>query len=397
MADELEADEWVYADERPTSGGQRSKIDRYQPQTTARALPNPLAKQEKLALKLDDRSDRLLFGTDWYFIFVPEQTRRLVAEAGPKRAKVNVSILFCVDYEMATSGLRHFFKDRDDCVLITVPGIEPDADEGITRRWGVGITLDQVKSLLAAAKLDADPVIQVLAAYSTGYHGMQRCILLDTLPLGDIHRIIYYDCLVRADEYPAAMQTVPAIQKLMRKDRPREIVIYDVTEGGTKRYKGNKVSPDGDIALTAQVLGASKDKQIILKHIQLTHRAPVTVVFFLQALVYARTLLEAKNRGVKLTIPKSIDAITRLLPIRGAVASDDRVLAERAKLGKVLLTKWGSDHKIKPIPAVDLKRANEAMLKHDLVGGEERGPDALTAEVLHQQFMAEFAWEYLGP
>ncbi|TDU80692.1 hypothetical protein [Streptomyces sp. KS 21] len=147
-----------------------------------------------------------------YYIFVPSMVARKVAEARRDqrpRPRINVTILWGVGGEINVHGLRAVFEDSESTILINVAGRERPA-------WGIGFGkyksthaqllgeddpgTDQLRTLMKKAGVEyADPKIRVLAAYSTGYHGMIQSINNDLLPLDDLSRIVFFDCLYRGD------------------------------------------------------------------------------------------------------------------------------------------------------------------------------------------------------
>jgi hypothetical protein len=132
-----------------------------------------------------------------YAIFVPDKAR----QQGQSKAIAKVTLLFCVGAEINRHGLRSFFADSPDRVLITVPGVEVDTTRGLLKPWGVGITTEQIRQLLADAGVpNMEPEVRIIACYSTGYRGLNGTINNSLIPLDKVERIIFYDALYRGDE-----------------------------------------------------------------------------------------------------------------------------------------------------------------------------------------------------
>src|SRR5437763_1790690 len=137
--------------------------------------------------------------------------RALAANAPPPTLKI--SLLFGVGQDLDNLGLRYYFEQVDDRVLINIPGLEG-------MRWNIGITgledasqgitTNQVKFFLDASGLKGVPFkITTLAAYSTGYGCLSQSVTEGLLPLQDIETVVYYDCVYRADKPPLPKGEAP--------------------------------------------------------------------------------------------------------------------------------------------------------------------------------------------
>ena len=140
-----------------------------------------------------------------YDFFAGSKVKKRVDDArnaGGNLPELKVSLLFGVQQDLDDLGLRHYFEQVDDRVLINIPGSEEP-------RWNFGISglidqsrgigKNQVKDLLTAGLGDVPHKITILAAYSTGYGGLNQTVNEGLVPLGDIERAVYYDCTYRAD------------------------------------------------------------------------------------------------------------------------------------------------------------------------------------------------------
>ena len=97
----------------------------------------------------------------------------------------------------------------DDRILINIPGIEHKS------AWGIGICglvnlerniiLNQIEFIINFF-LETKPFkdlrykITTLAAYSTGYRGLNQTVNEGLIPLKDIETVVYYDCIYRSDD-----------------------------------------------------------------------------------------------------------------------------------------------------------------------------------------------------
>jgi hypothetical protein len=350
---------------------------------------NPIEAAEQAKLKLPH--ERVL--NEDYFIFVPAGTRAAVRtkmEAGEKLT-VRVSLLFAVRDQFNRAGLRSFFAQRDDAVLITVPGretriIKTKQGKKTVLAWGIGISDAQIESLFKTAfrtsEMPVNYQIEVIAAYSTGYRGMQGTILENAkkkfITLTHVRKMIYYDCLVKGDGnppsgYPVGERTEDAVSTLLKANPGMQLGIYEVTDG-TKRYGGSlAVNVKGQILINLKPFARE-----------------------LTTLQYARLLDEAQRDGFisDKEVPASIKALLPL-PDRGSVTSDKRFVGVGTN---VLLQDWAS-RKAMAVSRVqaDLGLIDRIIYDNFLMGWRPPRIADLRGEVRHDQFMPEFAWELLPP
>jgi hypothetical protein len=367
----------------------RPDLNVFLPQTYRMSLSNPLAAKEKADLRLGASQDADLNKRRDYFIFVPTKVDQQAAHlaASGRRAHVRVSLLFCVGDQMNRAGLRTYFADRDDAVLITIPGVE--ARGGRPVPWAIGISDAQIQQLLRTAGLDVDYQVSVLAGYSTGYHGLQSTLIDRTVSLSALEHVVYYDCLYAADQYPKGKRTVDAIAALRAASTSAKIVIYEVTESGTRRYGGRL---------------AINDPAQILINLKSRPGSSVPYSVYLNALIYARLLDEGvKDNFFKLTdIPAGLRALIPKLKKRGELASLPVAIPigpprPGAKVASPL-EQWGNDNRAAIFGMQgELSIADNIIYQHDLMGWSPNLVSEVRGEAQHDQFAPEFAWEYLPP
>lgn len=372
----------------------RPDLNTYLPYTFLEGLSNPATRSEEETLKptLSTKERARMSRPAEYFIFVPSGTKAAAdtASAANRHHQVHVSLLFCVGDQMNRAGLRRFFEKRTDAVLITIPGVETSVKKEITTPWGVGIDNDQIDLLLASAGLDVDYTIDVLAAYSTGYHGMQATIREKLVVLDNVKQIVYYDCLYPAKQYKPQGQTAEVIAAFRKINSAAKIVIYEVTDGGTKRTNG---------AL------AIKDPKQVLINLK-NHAAIPNIPYarYLNALIYTRLLDEGlKDRlFTRKDIPTNLDTLRAALRDRGEFASTLSAIPSGPPVAgtrvPVLLEKWGNDYS-KVIDAIqsELTAADHLIFEHTLMGWAPEFESKIRGEAQHDQFLPEFAWEFLPP
>ena len=346
---------------------------------------NPIEAAEQTKLNLPSRRVK----SPNYFLFVPAGTKVAASEklAAGGKLTVRVSLLFAVVDQINRAGLRTFFEDSDDAVLITVPGRESSKTQAA---WGIGIDDAQIKSLLQNAGLDVNYDVEVISAYSTGYRGMQGTVLENAthklLPLTQVKRIIYYDCLYDASGqppsgYPVGQRTADAVKSILTANPTAKLFIYEVTDSGTKRYSGSlALNVPGQVVINLKPLGME-----------------------LTTLQYARLLDEALRDGLiaDADVPASVKALFPL-PDRGSLSSDQRFIVPSVPApgtsAKQLLKTWAQNNtaaikKVQP----DLAQIDQVIYDNYLMGWHPPNVAALRADARHDQFMPEFAWELLPP
>jgi hypothetical protein len=267
--------------------------------------------------------------------------------------------------------------------LIEVGGIEsvPEA----TGPWGIGITAQMIVDLLSAALSANVPCqVEVLAAYSTGYRGLNGTINNSLVNLTHLRKLIFYDCLYRADgpeaphgapmpphrhpEAPAnsAFNTWRALQAVTAASPTCQIIAYDVTQGGTTTYSDGK--------RMVEIPGA-------------TFIALKTLNVELKAIILARLMDNGMKDGyfAAAAVPASIRALIPLLPARGSLSSDT------SKTTAGAIGRWAADNSTKIAhamrdfgPAMKLARTNQLM-----------GWATPDTEFGHDGFLPEFGWEHL--
>jgi hypothetical protein len=328
--------------------------------------------------------------SDEYSIFVPPSLFAL-ALLGPPPFPVKVSLLYCVGAEYNRHGLRTFFVAATDRVLVTIPGVEPQASTG-NKAWGIGITPGMINLLFEAAGAGniTNWQVDTVAGYSTGYRGVNGTVNNALVGLSGIRRVLFYDALYWGDEPPAPSgspnpSTPPGVSPpaagsprdtwrmlnaLSAANPSVERIAYEVTDGGTPRDAGK---------LRAAVPTAG-----------LINLKPQTKA--LTALALARILGSGVSDGYFPTssLPAAVNTLIASLPARGTLASS-ALTAGRASAGT--LADWGTAHATAVNGAVAWANTGVGLIRtHALMGWAVPDVGALC----HDAFLQEFAWEFLA-
>jgi hypothetical protein len=151
-------------------------------------------------------------------IYVGQKTKKQVDDAraaSQPLPSLKASILWGVGSDLDNLGLRYYFEQVNDRVLVNVSGKEAP-------RWNIGISglsdpsrgidLNQVGYLFSKVGMNDVPrKISVLAAYSTGYGGLVQSVNEGLLPLADVETAVFYDCTYRTDKPSALPADGPAV------------------------------------------------------------------------------------------------------------------------------------------------------------------------------------------
>lgn len=390
-----------------------------------------------------------------YDVFVPRRVARTVAEAKVKRSprpRVNVTLMWGVGGEIQAHGLRAVFDGAETTVIINISGREEGWDDLPDGRkagrtfpsWGIGISRtgtaasapeDQVRKILDHAGLDyAEPSIRTLAAYSTGYKGLIGTINNDLLPLGDLARVVFFDCLYRADQPPlpkgmtapkplgeelnsgpdeldkdprtglpvershrgSPFNTRRALNKVLAAQPRTQLVAYSVTMAGSPVY----LRPSGGIAVQhvafvpERGLVELREVPDFVRGVPAERRqAARRVKSALTALICARYLRTGVKDGffTESEVPRPFVDLFPRLPDRGGIASSEVTARSR---GVIPLTSWhraNEDRINEALKAKTLGPALGIIGRHHLIlpGDPGRG------EEFHRGFVPEFGWEFL--
>lgn len=342
--------------------------------------------------------------------------------AGGSLPTLKVTLLFGAGNEhysdLDVAGLRHFLEQVDDRMIINIPGEEfPRFNVGIsglvdpTRE----ISWNQVDRHIDAVGLKGIPYrISTLAAYSTGYGGLNQSINEGLLPLRDVETMVYYDCLYRSDKPPLPAGTAPpklsaaeqnsgpdeidgshagsayntrrAIDAVRTANPKANIVAYTMTSGGSPRY----------------LQGGSDYMVDIPKLIDLRAQAPQSSVTFseaLFALTITRCLDYADKEGQLLAneFPPGFQALRGSLLPRGEIASSLATLNAKSGFSpQTTLIDWGNANAAKVKAAQkDIAAAIGVITDRELMYPGGYPGRANPGGALHAAIMPEFGWEYL--
>jgi hypothetical protein len=262
-----------------------------------------------------------------YFIFVPPPLRQryAAAGAGPKpRAKI--ALFFGVNSEINLFGLRSYFSASTESVLIGVPGIESGFGwDKLGVAWGIGITTEMIKQLLAEAGVGGmEFTVEVIAGYSTGYRGVNETIINKLVDLGELKRLVYLDAFYLHDDAPVAPKTSPyykkntvwAVDTALTASASAQLFVYAYTTGGTPRSIAD--------AMLKGPLAKYKTKTKFID-VEFKHDSVPPIADQLEKICLARLIQGGiDDYFERKDVPDKIVALIDLLPARGAFGTFGR-------------------------------------------------------------------------
>ncbi|MDQ2777344.1 MAG: hypothetical protein M3Y57_20865 [Acidobacteriota bacterium] len=365
-----------------------------------------------------------------YDLFAGSQVARRIDSAlasGGTLPELKVTLLFGVGQDLDNLGLRFFFEQVNDTILINIPGSE-------SPRWNLGISglkdttrgidEDQVSRLIAANYFGTIPhKITTLAAYSTGYGSLNQTVNEGLIPLSEIRTVVYYDCTYRTDRPAPASDDGPVtLTPYEQNSGPDEVdaghagsafnmqrahARIVAATGGAARYAGYIATSGGSPKYLHPSTGDNWQYSVdFATKIDLRRPAPGVPVSFAQclfALILTRVLSFARTDGQINTLPSAFDALARVLPARGTVASSTATLVGKSGFSPTTtLLSWGAANKTlvlqaqSQIPAAIRLVSDKGLMYIAGAVGQGAYPDPSNAAgALHAALLPEFGWEFL--
>jgi hypothetical protein len=368
-----------------------------------------------------------------YDLYVGSKAKKRIEDARRVRTtppELKISLLFGAGREHTVKdpavmdldnlGLRYYFEQVDDRVLINVSGREaPRWDVGISGLVDAsrGVDVDQVKGLMTGAGLaDVPYKIAILAAYSTGYGGLNQTVNEGLIPLKDIERVVYYDCTYRADKpAPAADDTPVKLSAAENTSGPDEV---DASHRGsaynTRRAITRVASATGNKDPAVAYMATTGGSPMYLpisshlytvdfpRKVDLRRKDPGYLIAFdqaLYALILSRWLAFAQVDGqVNSTkVPSPFKELSKVLPQRGQLASTLATLTAKAGFSPVTtLLDWATVNQDQVRAAMTERDTAIGLISDQKLVYSSGYPDRSNpGGALHAALLPEFGWEYL--
>lgn len=263
---------------------------------------------------------------------------------------INLTVLFAVGTELNRHGLRNFFESQTNMQgIVVIAGVEAPRDNPV--QIGVSPSTAILKTELE--KLFGMEVlfnVKVLAAFSTGFCGLNSCLQNELLELSGVERLIFYDCLYLAG---ADVSTVAAVHKLQSK--------VDKSKFKLLAYKCTRCGNTFADAATVKC----KDSTEVNLHPQLTtlfasnRKGLIENLFYNPAYVYLIThrILSAAFEDHVVAFPnepfkKAFEELKAVMPKRGYMISNldafKYAFGSNADISKLtVFNDWANTNKVK--------------------------------------------------
>jgi hypothetical protein len=301
--------------------------------------------------------------------------------------QINVTVFYAVGHELNRHGLRSFVEQAGNMsVVVLVPGIESQP------RFGRAIKEADVKDLLKRRfGVDLPFTIRNLACFSTGSCGMNQTLLNELLPLGNVRRLVFYDCLYSLQ----CGNTAKAIQ--VAKDRAGEelrIVVYKTSEGGNSFVHGT-----ADLEVVANHKGLIDRRGVIANLYQKPRYISLVIFRALEAAVLDGAVV--LDKGLK-PLFSDMRSLLASHP-RGSIVSNketfDFVHGSGLPQGTVDFDTWSNVKANAKVIDAFYKKVGKVSAKgtfrHALWGNSVPGWPGGDGEDKHDLLLPEFGWEYL--
>jgi hypothetical protein len=334
-----------------------------------------------------------------YRIFVPRKlaTSFKNAPTGSK-PKAKVSLFFGVGPEMFLFKLRKFFQDSEDGVFITIPGVE-GGWEGIPIPFGYGISTNIIKALLESAGFGGmEFTIEVIAAYSTGYRGVNLTVINELVDLTKLKRLIYLDAWYHHDDHPkmpsgpyAGKNTKFSIDTAFQKNPDVDLIIYAFTHpGGVPRSnpsQTNQAVPNSP-KVPVQPLITQYGSHIHFIDFEFKFGTKPPIDDALEKICLARLIQFGigDSKFPESSLSPAIKGLVDILPARGS-------LGTLGISGYVDLYSWVATH-APPIASFSIPSAMTLVTANSLLGSWTTNSHY---EMRHRMFVIELGKEPLLP
>jgi len=328
-----------------------------------------------------------------FWLYAPPALKgaQVEARSGESAVTARVAVFFGVGPEVNLFGLRSFFADTEDLVLVGVSGIERTWKD-VPTAWGIGVSAEIIRGLLDQAGLTGVPFqVEVMAGYSTGYRGLNLTIVNQLVDLGHLTRILYLDAFYHHDDHPLPAPSHTYFKKLtlwacdtVFAASTAEVWVVAYTHpGGTPRDSGNE--PTGPLA---QMLALGGDSVRFLD-LEFRRDGLEPVADDLEKVCLARLVQAGVDDYFGFSsLPAAMQLLVGLLPARGSLG----VAGEPAFTS---FRDWRKDPYVsRALADFPVAAALALVNKHRLLGD---WTDSKRFEFRHRTFVQEIGKELLLP
>ena len=363
---------------------------------THRMVVENRANPHKFALK--DKSNPVPKDTDDSFtlqLFASKQVENYGQQQakgadGTWKVPVNVTLFFAVGHEFNRHGLRSFIERGQDMqVVLLLPGIEPDPGEP---RFGLAVNDTQIAAILKDRfGMEVPYKVRVLACFSTGSCGMNQTLLNELVKLGDLKRLVFYDCLYskQCGDTVAAIEIAKA-----RAGSDLKIVVYKTSEGGNSFVKDSS-----KLAVVEAKAGLIPRGGVIDNLFQNKRYIALVIFRALEAAVQDKAVSLDKTQTKLFEAMQTLMSSTPRGSVISSSATYQHVRGSLPSSGVVVFDTWsGEKDTAKVLDAFYGKvgrTSDKGSFRHALWANRVPGWKGGDGEDKHDLLLPEFGWEYL--
>jgi len=317
---------------------------------------------------------------------------QLQAAKNPWKVPINLTVFFAVGTELNRHGLRTFFDSLTNMqAIVLISGIEPPKGSA---RYGVSTSQADLKDALKSIfGMEVEFTIKVLASFSTGYCGLNICLINNLLEVADVERLVIYDCLYLNG---ADTNTIAAINLLKTKVNTSrfKLIAYKCTQGGNSFADGTKIE------LHPSLLSLFPGKKGLIENLYynvlyaylITHRA-LTSAFDDNVIAFPNATFQKAFNDLKAVVPRRGTMISDLNTYKfvygqGVSLSGKTIFNDWIKANQTLLKEFGKFLGSKK----DAQSIRGLIWQNALPGWGGGNSDG---EENHDLLIPEFGWEYL--
>jgi len=329
-----------------------------------------------------------------YTCHLSAEGRKLLSPDAPRK-RLRVVVFWGTGSQCTRHGVAGAVEDAArPTLLINVSGVEtttkikflpPDdplrpVELVANNVWPIGCTNDLVEqAILKFFPRLVDYDIDTLAAFSTGYLGLQESINRRVINLDAVERVVFYDCLYGSLRAPLAR--LQALRSQVK------IVAYVATG------KGNSFDDDAHPSMRNLTLKSMPG----WSYIDLIYSAEYSAIASAHVLNEGRAGPYPIIDNLTTAHLDALDTLTAVLPARLLVMSDEAVFGKvrgSPPAGAISLAKFVQDS----VNADAVKKFHKqiATTEQCLSYAQLMGWGMPPGEDWHDLIPAEFAWEYLS-
>jgi len=348
---------------------------------------NLILKQHGCPPKGQDNNE----GTLYFSNSVIAYWQNILTQKKEWESPINLTVLFAVGTELNRHGLRSFFESQSNMQgIVVISGIEVPRDNPV--RIGVSPSTEVLqKALDTIFGVKVQFRVRVLAAFSTGYCGLNVCLQNELLNLSEVERLVFYDCLYLTG---ADCNTTLSVQKLKSKvDNSKfKLVAYKCTQGA------NTFADNAKINLHPALLSLFPNAKGLIENLYYNVFYTYLITHRILSSAFEDKIISFPNDSFK----NAFEELKMVMPKRGYIISNlevfKYVFGSNADINKLtVFNDWVRTNKEKLrsfgkfLGSKNIQKSIRGLLWQNTLPGWGGGD----GEENHDLLIPEFGWEYL--